>query len=57
MLKDRKAGTLGDFGNFSFQASKNLPGGEGGMLITNSRDYLYHATTLGHYRRAANLPE
>ena len=55
--KGKKAGTLGDFGIFSFQASKNLPGGEGGMLITNNIDYLYKATTLGHYRRAADLPE
>ncbi len=55
--KGRKTGTLGDFGIFSFQASKNLPGGEGGMLITNNRDHLYKATTLGHYRRAAGLPE
>jgi perosamine synthetase len=55
--KGKKTGTLGDFGIFSFQASKNLPGGEGGMLITNNRDYLHKATTLGHYRRAADLPE
>ncbi len=55
--KGRKAGTIGDFGIFSFQASKNLPGGEGGMLITNNKDSLYRATTLGHYRRAADLPE
>lgn len=54
--KGRKTGTIGDFGIFSFQASKNLPGGEGGMLITNNRDYLYKATALGHYRRAAELP-
>jgi perosamine synthetase len=55
--KGRKTGTLGDFGIFSFQASKNLPGGEGGMLITNNKDYLNKAITLGHYRRAADLPE
>ena len=55
--KGKKMGTLGDFGFFSFQASKNLPGGEGGMLITNNIDYLYQATTFGHYRRAADLPE
>jgi len=55
--KGRKAGTIGDFGIFSFQASKNLPGGEGGMLITNNKESLYRATTLGHYRRAADLPD
>ena len=55
--KGKKTGTLGDFGIFSFQASKNLPGGEGGMLITNNKEYLYKATALGHYRRAADLPD
>lgn len=55
--KGRKMGTLGDFGVFSFQASKNLPGGEGGMLITNNEEYINKAITLGHYRRAAELPE
>ncbi len=55
--KGRKAGTLGDFGIFSFQASKNLPGGEGGMLVTDNKDYLHKAITLGHYRRTAALPE
>jgi len=55
--KGRKMGTLGDIGIFSFQASKNLPGGEGGMLITENQEYYYKAVTLGHYRRAADLPE
>lgn len=31
----RKVGTLGDCGVFSFQETKNLMTGEGGMLITN----------------------
>ncbi len=55
--RGKKMGTLGDFGTFSFQASKNLPGGEGGMLITDNREYYFKAITLGHYRRAADLPE
>jgi dTDP-4-amino-4,6-dideoxygalactose transaminase len=32
--RGRKVGLFGDFGSFSFQASKNLTAGEGGMLIT-----------------------
>ncbi len=55
--RGKKAGTIGDIGFFSFQASKNLPGGEGGMLITEDEDIYYRAVTLGHYRRAAELPE
>ncbi len=33
--KGRKVGALGHFGTFSFQASKNLNAGEGGMILTN----------------------
>lgn len=33
--KNRPIGALGDFGSFSFQQSKNMTAGEGGILITN----------------------
>ncbi len=33
--KGRRVGTLGDVGTFSFQASKLMTAGEGGMIITN----------------------
>ena len=38
--KGRKLGSIGDAGCFSFQSSKNLTSGEGGMVITND-DELY----------------
>jgi perosamine synthetase len=45
--RDRKVGTLGDTGCFSFQASKNLNAGEGGAILTNDDDlaarcYAFH---------------
>jgi perosamine synthetase len=43
--RGRKVGSLGDFGCFSFQASKILPCGEGGAAVTNRDDLydLFHA--------------
>ena len=36
--KGKKVGTIGDCGIFSFQESKNIMTGEGGMLITDNED-------------------
>ena len=36
--KGKKVGGIGDMGIFSFQASKNLPAGEGGMFVTNREE-------------------
>jgi dTDP-4-amino-4,6-dideoxygalactose transaminase len=36
--KGKKVGGIGDIGIFSFQGSKNLPAGEGGILVTNRED-------------------
>jgi dTDP-4-amino-4,6-dideoxygalactose transaminase len=33
--RDRPAGSIGHFGSFSFQSSKNLTAGEGGIITTN----------------------
>ena len=38
--KGQKLGSIGDVGSFSFQSSKNLTAGEGGIVITNN-DELY----------------
>lgn len=38
--KGKKLGSIGDAGCFSFQSSKNLTSGEGGLVITND-DHLY----------------
>ena len=42
------AGTFGDLNCFSFQESKNLPTGEGGMILTNS-DQLYETAFSMHH--------
>ena len=37
-FRGRKAGTFGDFGCFSFYATKNVATGEGGMVIAKARE-------------------
>jgi dTDP-4-amino-4,6-dideoxygalactose transaminase len=54
--KGKKVGTLGLGGCFSFQASKNLNGGEGGAILTDDdtlaeKLYVFHNNS--RYRRAA----
>jgi dTDP-4-amino-4,6-dideoxygalactose transaminase len=38
-LNNRRAGTFGDFGTFSFQSSKIISSGEGGLIITSNEKY------------------
>ncbi len=45
------AGTWGDMGCFSFQESKNVATGEGGMLVTNDKRYYDMAFSLHHLGR------
>ena len=37
--KGRKVGSIGDIGTFSFFATKHMTTGEGGMLITNNKEW------------------
>ena len=43
---DKKAGALGDAGVFSFQQSKNIMTGEGGMIITSDADLARRARLI-----------
>lgn len=66
--KGKRVGSLGDIGCFSFQASKILPCGEGGALVTSSETLLdrFHAfqnngrdrktgTRFGYQHQGTNL--
>lgn len=44
--RGRKIGSFGDFGSFSFQASKNLTAGEGGFLTCNDEDLAEKARSI-----------
>jgi dTDP-4-amino-4,6-dideoxygalactose transaminase len=44
--RDRECGTIGDFGCFSFYATKNVVTGEGGMIIAGSEDDAARARIL-----------
>jgi dTDP-4-amino-4,6-dideoxygalactose transaminase len=52
--KGEKLGTIGDVGSFSFQSSKNLTSGEGGMAITNDPELYRRMASL---RNVGRLPE
>jgi len=52
--KDKKAGSIGDMAIFSLNSTKNLPGGEGGLFVTNSEEYRGKANMVrvfGEYLR------
>ncbi len=51
LYKGKYVGEFGDFASFSFQASKHLSSGEGGMLITNNVELANNArrfSSLGY---------
>ena len=52
-LKGKFMGTWGRMGAFSFQASKALPGIEGGMGTYQEKDDFDRATAYGHYGKCA----
>lgn len=45
--KGQRAGTLGDFGCFSFYSTKNIVTGEGGMVLAKSHDDIARLKVLG----------
>ena len=53
MWREHKVGAIGDMGCFSFQASKNITAGEGGMILTNDEGWAekcWSVTNVGRQR-------
>lgn len=48
----QRVGSLGSLGSFSFQASKNMTGGEGGMITTNDENLADLAWSFHHCGRS-----
>ena len=49
--RGRKAGSFGHFGSFSFQQSKNMTAGEGGILTASDPDLAERARSLSNHGR------
>lgn len=52
--KGRRVGALGRAGTFSFQASKNLNAGEGGIVVTDSEEVFENTWSLANCGRVRN---
>jgi dTDP-4-amino-4,6-dideoxygalactose transaminase len=50
-FESRGAGTLGQCGTFSFQVSKNITAGEGGILVTNDKELADLCRSFSHCGR------
>ncbi len=53
VYKGKKAGSIGDFGVFSFHGTKTVTTGEGGMFVTNREDLYDVVQTLNNHGRSA----
>jgi perosamine synthetase len=51
-LQDRRAGSMGLFGTFSFHGTKTLTTGEGGMFVTSDPELYERVLTLSNHGRA-----
>ena len=49
--RGRRVGAIGDMGAFSFQSSKNVCAGEGGIVLTNDRELAQRAWSLANIGR------
>ena len=54
---ERRAGSWGDAGAYSFYATKTISTGEGGMLVSNREELLEHARAFRNYGKPDHLVE
>jgi dTDP-4-amino-4,6-dideoxygalactose transaminase len=54
--KGRKVGAIGDMGSFSFQESKSLASGEGGMVLTDDNELAERARLIHNIGRVVGRP-
>src|SRR5690554_1596278 len=54
--RGKGVGSHGEFGAFSFQASKNMNSGEGGIVITNDHELYERANSLHSFGRLSGRP-
>lgn len=52
VYKGKRAGSMGDFGVFSFHGTKTITTGEGGMFVTNDLALFETVTTLSNHGRS-----
>jgi len=52
--RNQKAGSIGEFGTFSFHGTKTISTGEGGMFVTNNDELYETALTLSNHGRSRN---
>ncbi len=55
--KKRKVGAIGDFGSFSFQESKSLTAGEGGIVLTNNEELAEKARLIHNIGRKVGISD
>ena len=55
--KGRKVGAIGDFGSFSFQETKSLTAGEGGVVLTDSKELADKARLVHNIGRVLGQPD
>jgi len=57
VYKGKRAGSMGDFGVFSFHGTKTITTGEGGMFVTNRGDLYDTVQMLNNHGRSVKNPK